>query len=355
MNKEDFIASGLIELYALGQTSPAETRLVEDWMEKDQSVLDEVRTQQEVLELLAMENAVPPPPGLKAGIMEQIAQDKFVADQQATPREQPVPPQSKETTPSEHQTPPQSKETTPPEQQVPPQSQQTTIQSQQIPPREQQTPPQSKTQSQTGSNNSSRNQAPSGNSNNPWKNLSIILAVLLAGAIGMSIFLATRNGDQEGNEATAQQGLVGQLKECGEALNRERLKSTALNYNVREAMSFSYEAWTFLSDTSTTLLSDTIQNSIRALVYRNASSGKRLIVFLGIPRPETGKEYQAWVIKPGSQPEPAGLPTRQGQAPVPYLFDFDEEAVAIALSIEPEGGSTTGIPTLPVQAAFELP
>ncbi|MBL7950849.1 MAG: anti-sigma factor [Flavobacteriales bacterium] len=75
MNAEELIRSGLLEAYVLGQASPEEVRLVEWSRASDASVRAELEAIEIMFEQHAVQQAIPPPPALKANIMERIAQE----------------------------------------------------------------------------------------------------------------------------------------------------------------------------------------------------------------------------------------------------------------------------------------
>ncbi len=69
-------------------------------------------------------------------------------------------------------------------------------------------------------------------------------------------------------------------------------------------------------------------------------------------RPATGKSYQLWVLpRGGARPRPIGLMPQMGRAALTLSSD-DAGALAtadgVAISLEPAGGSPTGLPTGPV-------
>lgn len=60
---------------------------------------------------------------------------------------------------------------------------------------------------------------------------------------------------------------------------------------------------------------------------------------------EAGRDLQMWRIAPDSAPEPVGLVPPEGITTLDLAADAGD---TIAISLEPEGGSTTGAPTGPV-------
>lgn len=82
----------------------------------------------------------------------------------------------------------------------------------------------------------------------------------------------------------------------------------------------------------------------------------RVAVVGAAPWPR-GRSAELWLIAPGAPPRALGLLTRGARSSV-ALDDARRPAVApgatLAVSVEPAGGSTTGLPTGPVVASGEL-
>ncbi|MFN7118585.1 MAG: anti-sigma factor domain-containing protein [Saprospiraceae bacterium] len=72
MDKEEFLASGLIEQYALGLTSEEETRLVEHFRDNYPDIRAKMNALQEAVEQYAAQYAVSPPRRLKKRILSEI-------------------------------------------------------------------------------------------------------------------------------------------------------------------------------------------------------------------------------------------------------------------------------------------
>lgn len=72
MDKERFLQSGLIEQYVLGLTSPKETSEVEKYASTFPEIQHEIEKLRKALEQYAMDQAIPPPPGLKEKMMGEI-------------------------------------------------------------------------------------------------------------------------------------------------------------------------------------------------------------------------------------------------------------------------------------------
>ncbi len=72
MDLQSFIQSGLLEAYAAGQCTAAERQEVERMAQQYPEVRAELAQIEQALEKLAIANAIAPPPGLKARILEEI-------------------------------------------------------------------------------------------------------------------------------------------------------------------------------------------------------------------------------------------------------------------------------------------
>jgi anti-sigma-K factor RskA len=84
-------------------------------------------------------------------------------------------------------------------------------------------------------------------------------------------------------------------------------------------------------------------------VVVDAASGEAAVVLAGVPPPPPGKTYELWAIRGDKAPEPAGLFTVGPDGVVATRTERvvrPEEVAAFAVSIEPEGGSTS--PTGPI-------
>ncbi|MBN8834025.1 MAG: hypothetical protein ABS68_11955 [Niastella sp. SCN 39-18] len=72
MNKEEFISSGLLELYATGISSPEESRLVEECLAKYPELREELNQIEISLENYAQANAIQPSALVKKKLMDKI-------------------------------------------------------------------------------------------------------------------------------------------------------------------------------------------------------------------------------------------------------------------------------------------
>jgi mannose-6-phosphate isomerase-like protein (cupin superfamily) len=72
MNTKEFIASGILELYVLGQSTEEENAEVELMMEKHPEVSLEIREIQTVLENHALENSIEPDPTIRPLLLATI-------------------------------------------------------------------------------------------------------------------------------------------------------------------------------------------------------------------------------------------------------------------------------------------
>jgi anti-sigma-K factor RskA len=84
-------------------------------------------------------------------------------------------------------------------------------------------------------------------------------------------------------------------------------------------------------------------------VVVDAASGEAAIVLAGVTPLPPGKTYELWAIRGGKPPEPAGLFTVGPDGTIATRasrVERPEEVAVFAVSIEPEGGSTS--PTGPI-------
>ena len=72
MNKEDIISSGLLELYAMGISSPEETREVEQYLQQFPELKQELNEIEISLEKYARANAVEPSASVKEKLFKQV-------------------------------------------------------------------------------------------------------------------------------------------------------------------------------------------------------------------------------------------------------------------------------------------
>jgi anti-sigma-K factor RskA len=76
LNKNDIISSGLLEIYALGLTSPEETLQVEEWVIQYPDIKEEIEAVEMSLESYAQAHAIDPSPLVKTKILAQISEDE---------------------------------------------------------------------------------------------------------------------------------------------------------------------------------------------------------------------------------------------------------------------------------------
>jgi len=88
---------------------------------------------------------------------------------------------------------------------------------------------------------------------------------------------------------------------------------------------------------------------VTASVVRSPSEGRAVLVPDRLPEPGAGKTYQMWYVPPQGNPVSAGL--LAGTAPT-LLEGSGQDAAAVALSVEPTGGSpqptTTPVLVIPL-------
>jgi anti-sigma-K factor RskA len=104
-----------------------------------------------------------------------------------------------------------------------------------------------------------------------------------------------------------------------------------------------------------TLTSETTQD--RLVATWDPTNRNLVVAAAAGMRTEPGKDHELWVIAKGGKPMPVGImhakgPMRMNLAPP--MADQLKNGVTLAISVEPAGGSPTGLPTGPVIAAGQL-
>ena len=85
MNKEEFILSGLLELYAMGNASPEETQIVEDHLNQFPELRVELSEIEMSLENYAQANAIQPSANVKEKVMNQLFEHNGKEDNKTSP------------------------------------------------------------------------------------------------------------------------------------------------------------------------------------------------------------------------------------------------------------------------------
>ena len=75
MDKEQFLASGLLEQYVLGLTSTQERAEIERWLRKHPELKEEVSAMHDALEKYSLAQGITPPPHLKSKVLHRIDSD----------------------------------------------------------------------------------------------------------------------------------------------------------------------------------------------------------------------------------------------------------------------------------------
>jgi anti-sigma-K factor RskA len=80
LNQEEFISSGLLELYATGISSVEETRIVEDYLKQFPELREELKAIEISLENYAKANAIRPSSSVKEKVFDRIFPDATVTE-----------------------------------------------------------------------------------------------------------------------------------------------------------------------------------------------------------------------------------------------------------------------------------
>ena len=105
------------------------------------------------------------------------------------------------------------------------------------------------------------------------------------------------------------------------------------------------------------LLTASVASEDRSLVLFAAFEAGELVVVPARVEAQPGRDHELWIIGADAQPRSLGLiepgEPRRIAVPAPLIGDFEAQGT-LAVSVEPEGGSPTGLPTGPVVATGNL-
>ncbi|MFK0403643.1 anti-sigma factor domain-containing protein [Microbacterium sp. NPDC090225] len=119
--------------------------------------------------------------------------------------------------------------------------------------------------------------------------------------------------------------------------------SVALNdYLNRPASVVALEQITGASDAAQA--SVTLDDGTTATAHWSASLGSAVLVTDGLAAPADGKTYEMWFVR-GETPVPAGVFDADGTTATAVLSGSMHEGDIIAVTVEEEGGSPSGLPT----------
>lgn len=79
MDKNQFLASGLLEQYVLGLTSSRETEEVEEWLRLYPELKQEVKAMHDALEKYSLAQGITPPPRLRSKVLNKIDSEHQVS------------------------------------------------------------------------------------------------------------------------------------------------------------------------------------------------------------------------------------------------------------------------------------
>lgn len=94
-------------------------------------------------------------------------------------------------------------------------------------------------------------------------------------------------------------------------------------------------------------------NEVNLLASFDVSNGRMRIVPVAAGRPQE-KSLQLWLVPDGGNPRPLGVlqPDAEGELLIPAeLRNSIDDGAVLAVSLEPFGGSPTGLPTGPIVAS----
>ena len=183
-----------------------------------------------------------------------------------------------------------------------------------------------------------------------WRAVGTIAATLALVMTGLLVRERARTQAQVATINAQSEALAGLAHERDTLARRMDVQEKTL-VGLRETLESQAQMLRVLSGPRTLTASlapqEGFAGSGRVLV--DAETGEAHVVLAGLPSPGPGKTYELWAIRGDRPPEPAGLipvaPTPATAARVERIGKPSEVA-AFAVSIEPEGGSTS--PTGPI-------
>ena len=297
MNVSEYIASGILEVYVLGELPASEATEVEDMAARYPEIRQEIVQIQNTYEALANELPVSPRPALKDEIMNRL-----VGKEEATSDASETPPSAEEPT----------AKTSPSGEAV-----RSTSHTEEVSPR------------------SSAASAPSGKHRSmlPFK-LGIaasVVVALLSMAAALYFRTQWKETEQELDQVVAQNQEIASQYES----TSQRAQQLENDLSIVESPDFQQIA----------LAGTDLSPESSAKVYWNRTSSQVYLNAGNLPAPPNDKQYQLWAIVDG-QPVSAGVfdLTADGRSPLQAMSSSIQNAGAFAITLEPRGGSES--PTL---------
>lgn len=168
----------------------------------------------------------------------------------------------------------------------------------------------------------------------------LLWGVALAAGVAIA-FLSMRNADLEQDVLVAER-----LRTQFSELESARAECIGALDRIQSASRDSTEVLALLQHPSTRVVAFEPQGAAmqRGSAVVSAEAGRAFVVSAALP-PLAGRDYQLWVIRGAGAPEPAGFVKVKPDGVAVGEFDAkllaQGAAAALAVSIEPKGGSTT--------------
>ena len=183
-----------------------------------------------------------------------------------------------------------------------------------------------------------------------WRAVGAIAATVALALTGLLARERARTAEQMATISSQSASLAALAQERDTLARRMDVQEKTL-VGLRESLEAQAQMLRVLSGPRTLTASlapkEGFTGSGRVLV--DAETGEAHIVLAGLPSPGPGKIYELWAIRGDRPPEPAGL-VSVGAAPATAArverIGKPSEVATFAVSIEPEGGSTS--PTGPI-------
>ena len=297
MNTSEYIASGILEVYVLGELPASEATEVEDMATRHPEVRQEITQIQDTYEALATQLPVSPRPTLKNEIMDRLLGAAGTADATKT-----FSPSESEATPSANVVGPKP------------------------------TKPHATTASIPSKTQGNLQPAKQRNMLPFQLGIAASLVIALLSAIAALYFRSQwKETEQQLDQVVAQNQEVASQYETAS----QRAQQLENDLSVVESPDFQQIA----------LAGTDISSESSAKVYWNRTSSEVYLNAGNLPAPPNDQQYQLWAIV-NDQPVSVGVfdLTADGRTPLQAMSNSIDNAAAFAVTLEPRGGSKS--PTL---------
>lgn len=307
MNIEEYIASGVLELYAMGGLSAEEAQEVEAMAQQHPQVQQEIANIYETLEALATNGGIAPRPELKISILQTIAAEEGISWEDAPlPELSAIPTGIPITAEAAAEPPISPSAVTPPQPITPPAKPETAKPAKVV----ELYPPAAAVPAIVPA------------SRRYLLAASIVFALLGIGAAGYMGYQWQNAKEDLAHTINRNQQLVQEYNTLKNRMNRVVADVVQLKNPNNQVV---------------TLAGLEAAPSALAMVYWNPTTGDISLSVEGLPAPPEDKQYQLWALADG-KPIDAGVFDLNDQPEAVHHMKKIDRAEAFAITLEPRGG-----------------